>query len=70
VTRNNPKYTMAGSQEYRLHDGGICMANVTLALEALGMEERWVVYQGTEPGIPDHPADLHPMARLVMRGEQ
>jgi nitroreductase len=70
VTRNNPKYTIAGSQEYRLHDGGICMANVTLALEALGMEGQWVMYQGIEPDIPDHPADLHPLATLVMREEQ
>ena len=70
VTRNNPKYTMAGSQEYALHDGGICMANVTLAMEALGMAGRWVMYQGTEPDIPEHPADLHPLATLVMRGEQ
>ncbi len=67
VTRNNLKYTMAGSQEYALHDGGICMANVTLALEALGMEGRWVMFEGTEPDIPDHPADLHPLATLVMR---
>ena len=70
VTRNNPKYTRAGSQEYGLHDGGICMANVTLALEALGMEGRWVMYQGIEPDIPEHPADLHPFATLVMREEQ
>jgi nitroreductase len=70
VTRDDPKYTRAGSQEYALHDGGICMANVTLALEALGMEGRWVVYQGIEPDIPEHPADLHPLATLVMRGEQ
>ena len=70
VTRNDSKYTRAGSQEYRLYDGGICMANVTLALEALGMAGRRVMYQGTEPDIPDHPADLHPMATLVMRGEQ
>lgn len=70
VTRNNPKYTMAGSQEYRLHDGGICMANVTLALEALGMEGQWVMLAGTEPDIPNRPADLHPLATLVMREEQ
>ena len=70
VTKSNPKYTMAGSQQYRLHDGGICMANVTLAMEALGMEGRWVMYQGTEPDIPDYLADLHPLATLVMRGEQ
>ncbi len=57
VTRNNPKYTMAGSQEYRLHDGGICMTNITLALEALRMAGRWVMFAGTEPDIPEHPAD-------------
>jgi hypothetical protein len=46
------------------------MSNVTLALEALGMEGRWVMLEGTETDIPDHPADLHPVATLVMVEEQ
>jgi hypothetical protein len=46
------------------------MANVTLALEALRMVGRWVMFEGTEPDIPAHPADLHPLATLVMREEQ
>jgi len=61
---------MAGSQDYALHDGGVCMANVALAMEALGMEGQWVMLEGTEPDIPDHPADLRPLATLVMREEQ
>lgn len=70
VTRNNPKYTRAGSQEYRLYDGGICMANVTLALEALGMEGQWIMFARTDTDIPDHPADLHPLATLMLREAQ
>ena len=70
VTRNNPKYMRAGSQEYGLHDGGICMANIMLAMEALGMAGRWVMFERMEPDIPAHPADLHPLATLVMREEQ
>lgn len=70
VTKSNPKCTIAGSQEYALHDGGVCMANVALAMEALGMEGQWVMLEGTEPEIPDHPADLRPLATLVMREEQ
>ncbi len=35
VKRNNPKYGNGASTQYKLFDGGICMGNVTLALEAL-----------------------------------
>jgi nitroreductase len=69
VTRNNPKYGLGATASYCLYDGGICMGNVALALEALGMEGRWVMVDGTEPDIPDHPADLHPLAMLVMSSE-
>ena len=68
VTRDNPRYRLAGNEAYRLHDGGICMANVRLAMEALGVGGRWVVYQGTEPDVPAHPPDLQPLARLDLAG--
>lgn len=61
------KYGVAGlSSGYRLFDGGICMGNVALALEALGMAGHWELLAGTEPDLPDHPADLQPLAKLPL----
>jgi nitroreductase len=68
VTRRNRRYGEAGGQLYRLYDGGICMGNVTLALEALGIAGHWVLPEGdgAEPDIPPHPVDLEPLARLIL----
>ena len=65
VTRHNSKYVGAGNDLYRLYDGGICMGNVTLALEALGLAGHWVLPAGEEADIPA-PVDLEPLARLAL----
>jgi nitroreductase len=67
VTRHNRKYGSGPSAQYRFYDGGICMGNVALALEALGMEGQWTTLMGREPDIPEHPTDLQPLAKLKMR---
>jgi nitroreductase len=67
VTRRNRKYGSGPSEQYRFYDGGICMANVALALEALGMEGQWTTLEGSETDIPEHPTDLQPLAKLTMR---
>ena len=66
VTRHNLKYPIRPYEEYCFYDGGICMGNITLAMEALGMEGHWEMYEGTEPGLPPHPTNLQPLARLVI----
>lgn len=66
VRRRNVRYGTGASQQYNLYDGGICMANVALALEALGRKGCWLPYEGQEPDIPEHPAGLLPLARLVL----
>lgn len=66
VTTDNRRYGTGVQQRYGLYDGGICMANIALALEALGMEGRWVMLSGTERDIPEHPTNLHPMAMLIL----
>jgi len=66
VKRNNPKYGGGDRAEYRLYDGGICMANVALALEALEMEGEWRMLSRDSANLPDHPANLQPLATLVM----
>lgn len=55
-----------GSQEYSLYDGGLCMSNVALALEALGMEGRWELLPDAENDLPEHPAELKALARLAL----
>ena len=66
VRRRNARYGAGANQQYNLYDGGLCMANVALALESLGRKGRWLPYEGQEPDIPEHPADLLPLARLVL----
>lgn len=66
VTRNNPRYGGGPAEHYCFHDGGIAMANVTLAMEALGMEGGWKLLTETEPHIPKHPENLHPLATLAI----
>jgi nitroreductase len=66
VKRNSPRYGIGAAAQYHLYDGGICMANVALALEALRMEGHWQMLARDEAHLPDHPASLQPMARLVL----
>jgi nitroreductase len=63
VQQSNPRYG-AGHADYGLYDGGICMGNVSLALEAMGQTENWELLAENDPGLPDHPAGLQPLARL------
>jgi len=66
VKRTNPRYGPAANQPYRLYDGGICLANISLALEALGKTGDWQIYAPETPDAPPHPATLEPLAKLVL----
>ena len=66
VKRRNPRYGPGPNAQYNLHDGGLCMGNVLLAMEALGIEGHWALYEGSEPQIPSHPCGFLPMARLCL----
>jgi nitroreductase len=66
VTRLNPKYGRGPSQDYRLYDGGICMANITMALDAQEIQTDWILLDTNVDKIPDHPSDLEPLALLTM----
>jgi len=70
VARKNPRYPRGYQEDYALYDGGICMANISLAMEALGIKGYWMVYEGREPDVPEHPEDLLPLARLVLGEEE
>jgi nitroreductase len=62
MKRNNKRY--GNSQDYRFYDSGICIGNITLAMEALSMNGSWRLYNGDEPAIPEHPDDLEALASL------
>jgi nitroreductase len=64
VIRSSWRYRMGGSQDYRFYDGGICMANVALAMEALGVGGRWALLDDPEPDAPECPEELQPLAML------
>ena len=64
VKRHNPRYGRGATAGYRLHDGGVCMANVALAMEALETEGHWQMLTGREDYFPEHPASLQPLAVL------
>lgn len=64
LTRWNPKYAMF--QEYALYDGGICMGNISLTLEALGRKGEWRMLEEDQADLPPHPQSLRPLAALEL----
>jgi nitroreductase len=66
VATNIRKYGRGPTEHYCFYDGGIAMANVTLAVEGLGMAGQWELLAGTEPHIPQHPSQLRPLATLTL----
>lgn len=64
LKQKNWRYGLGGTQVYRWYDGGICMANVTLALEALAIEGQWALVAGQEGAAPACPDELEPLAVL------
>jgi len=64
VKRYNSKYGPGEGQAYRFYDGGICMANIKLALKALNIKGKWILYSH-EHEAPDHPPNLEPLAKIT-----
>lgn len=62
VKRRNRRYGGAAREEYALYDGGICMANLSLALEAMGRDAPWAMYVEGLADVPEHPPGLRPLA--------
>lgn len=61
---NSPKY-LAHGPTYELYDCGICMANVALAMEALGIEGGWQIIE-RPADAPPCPPTLRPLAKLTI----
>ncbi len=66
VRRQNLAYGAGiGVQEYRFFDGGVCMSNISMALDASLQIASWTLLNGSELDIPDYPDTLQPLAKLV-----
>lgn len=71
VKRQNSRYYGSGAaQQYRLYDGGICMANVALAMTSLGLEGHWQMLVEGETALPDCSQELEPLSRLVLEASR
>lgn len=67
VKRSNPRYgNKPVMQMYRYFDGGVCMSNVSMALDALEQEGQWVLLDPEGREVPSHPDTLEPLARLEL----
>jgi nitroreductase len=64
VKRRNPKYGRGRGRDYRYYDGGICMANISLAMKALGIHGRWELPDERSYVAPQHSESLQPLAAL------
>jgi nitroreductase len=62
------RYGLGGTQQYRWYDGGLCMANVSLAMEGLAIEGRWSLFGVQGEDTPPHPDELEPLAVLQLGG--
>jgi nitroreductase len=66
LKRKSLRYELGGTQDYRWYDGGLCMANVSLAMEALGVEGAWSLIDAQHDVVPTCPNELEPLAVLRM----
>jgi hypothetical protein len=65
LKRHNNRYgSKSVLQDYRYFDGGTCMANITMAMDALHLSGRWRLLDGVGQALPQHPATLEPLAQL------
>lgn len=67
VKHHNPKYGRGAGQDYRFYDGGICMANMRLAMEDLGWDGHWLLPDEEGYQEPRHPSNLQPLAVLRLQ---
>ncbi len=66
VQKANPKYGSGEKQAYSFFDGGLCMANLSLAMQALKLSGQWVLLDEAEADLPSYPETLLPIARLQL----
>ena len=67
ATKSNIRYGTGPQQEYRFHDVGAAMANISLMLQTLDMSGSWRVRVEGAPDTPSHPSNLEPIASLALK---
>jgi nitroreductase len=66
AVQDQRKYLLPENKDYSLHDSGICMANMDMALTSLGIKGNWTFLDGLmDVNIP-HPEKYYPFARLIL----
>jgi hypothetical protein len=68
LKRKSLRYRLGGTQDYRWYDGGLCMANVSLAMEALALDGHWSLVDVGGEIVPPCPDALEPLAVLRTGG--
>jgi nitroreductase len=66
ATKSNIRYGTGPQEEYRFHDVGAAMANISLMLQALDMRGSWTMDVERAPDTPSHPPALEPVAYLTI----
>lgn len=49
---------------YCLYDGGICMANIAMALKAHDLPAQWEILDSSSPMLPEHPQEFIPLGKI------
>ncbi len=53
-------------KKYCLYDGGICMANISMALKTCDMPANWEVFDSSSLTAPEHPQEFIPLAKIKL----
>ena len=69
VLRNNRNYILPENQDYCFHDGGICMANIDLAVSSFGLQSQWQFLNGKLDFNSHFPENLFPLAKLILNNQ-
>lgn len=68
VTMGTLKYFGGERGQYPLHDGGICMANISLAMETLEIQGNWRMAEEADVEGAEYPDKLRPLSVLTLEG--
>ncbi|NLV73092.1 MAG: hypothetical protein GXY52_00180 [Chloroflexi bacterium] len=64
--RRNVRYGQSTGAFYKFFDSGICLANIHLAVQALGLHSTTRLFREPDEGLPDYPANLQPIAEVTI----
>lgn len=68
INRKSGQFLLPENDDYCYHDGGICIANMSMAASSLGFDCRWeLIERELEFTMPANLRSLHPLARLTIK---